>query len=216
MKKAVIFDLDGTLLDTLTDLTNAVNHILRSYSMPERSGAEIRSYLGNGAKHLIRCALPREFDDETLERYLAEYVEYYNAHSTVETKPYDGVSELLAELKKSGISTAIVSNKPDEVVRELSRQYFGDLIDFAIGDRSDIARKPSPDPVRFAMNALGCSKAIFVGDSEVDVLTAKNAGMTCISLTWGFRDRDQLEESGAEIFASNSEELRRAIWKNLE
>lgn len=215
IKKAVVFDLDGTLLDTLCDIANAVNHLLRSHGLPERSISEIREYLGNGARYLIARSLPCQFDDETFEEYLAEYVEYYNANSSVETKPYDGVPELLGGLKARGIYTAIVSNKPDGAVRELSRRYFGDLVDFAVGDRQDIARKPSADPVMYALKALGCHEAVFVGDSEVDVQTAKNAGLTCISLTWGFRDRDQLEKSGAEIFASNADELRNAIFENL-
>lgn len=215
MKKAVVFDLDGTLLDTLADLTHAVNHFLRSHSFPERSDAEVRSFLGSGAKYLIKCSLPYECDGETLEKYLREYVEYYNAHSNIETKPYDGVLELLRSLREKGIATAIVSNKPDAAVKELSREYFGDLIDFAVGDRADISRKPSPDPVHLALRTLGCSDAVFVGDSEIDVQTAKNAEIPCVCVTWGFRDKDQLIENGAEIFASSSEELKNAIFKSL-
>ena len=215
MKKAVIFDLDGTLLDTLADLTNAVNHLLRSHDMPQRSVAEVRSFLGNGAREVILMSLPEKLDDETFEKYLAEYVKYYRENSAIETKPYDGVLDILDELRAMGIATAVVSNKPDTAVRLLSEKYFGDRIDFALGDKVGIARKPSPEPVLYAMRELGCDSAVFVGDSEVDVLTARRAGLPCVSVTWGFRDRELLEECGAEVFAADALELKKAIFETL-
>ena len=214
-KPAVLFDLDGTLLDTLDDLTNAVNYILRKYAYPERTKREVRSFLGNGALALIKCSLPEDVGEEILQDRLAEYVEYYNAHSRIETKPYEGVLSFLEELKGKGIAVAVVSNKPDRAVKELCREYFGDLVTFAVGDRADIARKPSADPVKYAMTAIGCDKAVYVGDSEVDVLTAQNAGMPCISMTWGFRDRDVLEECGAKYFADNADELKKYVYDLL-
>lgn len=215
VKRAVIFDLDGTLLDTLADLTNAANHLLRSHNMPERSAAEVRSFLGNGARDLVLRALPERLDDETFEKYLAEYVKYYRENSAIETKPYDGVLDILDELRAMGIATAVVSNKPDAAVRLLSEKYFGDRIDFALGDKEGIAIKPSPEPVLYAMGELGCERAVFVGDSEVDVLTARRAGLPCVSVTWGFRDKELLEEHGADIFASDARELKAAIFEAL-
>ena len=214
-KNAVIFDLDGTLLDTLDDLTNAVNYFLESHGYPSIAKKTVRSYLGNGAAHLIKSAMPETVDDETFAKYVAEYAEYYRAHSSIETKPYDGVLDVLKELKSDGISVAVVSNKPDPSVKVLCRQYFGELVDFSVGDRPDIARKPSADPVILATKELGCERAVFVGDSEVDVLTANNAGMPCVSLTWGFRDRDVLEECGALHFADDAEELKEQIYRLL-
>ena len=214
--QAVIFDLDGTLLDTLDDLVNAVNHILRVHSFPERTRAELRSFLGNGARDLVKRSLPAKVDDEDFEKYLDEYVKYYNAHSKIETKPYPGVIDLLTELKSCGILTAVVSNKPDAAARSLCEEYFGPLVDFAIGDRPDIARKPSADPVKLAMKELGCDRAVYVGDSEVDVMTAANAGLSCVSLTWGFRDKDLLEKNGATCFADNVEQLKKHIRELLE
>ncbi len=209
---AVIFDLDGTLLDTLDDLANAVSYILKKYDFPERKRADIRRFLGNGARDLMRRSVPANIDGEDFEKILADYMEYYNAHSKIDTKPYPGVLELLSELKKNGIKTAVVSNKPDVTVNGLCREYFGDRLDFVLGDRPDIKKKPSADPILLAMKELGCERAVYVGDSEVDILAAKNAGLPCISLTWGFRDRELLEEQGATRFAGTAEELKKQIF----
>ncbi len=214
-KSAVIFDLDGTLLDTLDDLANAVSYILKKYDFPERKRADIRRFLGNGARDLMRRSVPANIDGEDFEKILADYMEYYNAHSKIETKPYPGVLELLSELKKNGIKTAVVSNKPDMTVKGLCKEYFGDRLDFALGDRPDIKKKPSADPILLAMKELGCERALYVGDSEVDILAAKNASLPCISLTWGFRDKELLEEYGATVFAGNSDELKDQIFKLL-
>lgn len=214
-KKAVVFDLDGTLLDTLDDLTNAVNYVLRAHSYPEISRDKVRGYLGNGARELIKKALPESVEGALFEEYLAEYVEYYGKHSRIETKPYEGVPELLRELKANGISVAVVSNKPDAAVRSLCLEYFGELVDFSVGDKEDIRRKPAADPVFYALKSIGCDRAVFVGDSEVDIETAANAGLPCISLTWGFRDRDMLEKNGATVFADDAETLRNEIIRLL-
>lgn len=214
-KKTVIFDLDGTLLDTLNDLTSAVNHTLRNHSFPERSADEIRRFLGNGAKHLIRCALPNSVGEDEFAEIFTEYKEYYNANSHIETRPYDGVPQLLKELKNKGFLIAVVSNKPDTAVRELCCVYFGDLVDMALGDRDDIQRKPSAEPVHYIMKKLDCDSAVFVGDSEVDIATAENAGLPCVSVTWGFRDRDVLEAHGAMALADNADELMKNILNLL-
>ncbi len=214
-KTAVIFDLDGTLLDTLADLTNAVNYILKKYRFPEISALDVRAFLGNGARELIRLSLPNDVSTEELEAYLEEYKSYYDAHSQIETKPYDGILELLEKLKRCGIKTAVVSNKPDRATNILCREYFGELIDFILGNREDVKKKPDAEPVMLAMERLGCNRAVFVGDSEVDVMTAKNADTPCICVSWGFRDRDLLEKYGAEIFASNAAELEFEIFNVL-
>lgn len=214
-KKAVIFDLDGTLLDTLDDLTNAVNYILRKYGYKERTSSDIRRFLGNGARYLMRRSVPENIDGEDFEKLLTEYMDYYNAHSKIETKPYPGILELLSELKENGIKTAVVSNKPDMTVRGLCKEYFGDRLDFVLGDRPDIKKKPAADPILLAMKELGCERAAYVGDSEVDVLAAKNAGQPCISVTFGFRDRDVLEENGGRYFADNADQLKDHIFELL-
>lgn len=210
---AVIFDLDGTLLDTLDDLVNAVNYMMRKHGFPERERTAIRRFLGNGARDLMRRSVPDNIDGEDFEKLLNEYMEYYNAHSQIMTKPYDGVLPLLAELKECGIKTAVVSNKPDMTVKGLCKEYFGDSLDFVLGDRPDIKKKPSADPILLAMKELGCDRAVYVGDSEVDILAAKNAKLPCISLTWGFRDRELLEAQGATCFAGTAEELKNQIFK---
>ena len=205
--KAVIFDLDGTLLDTLADLTDAVNYILVQYGYAEKSMQEIRSYLGDGAAYLIRRALPQSVTEDLFRTILEEYKKYYQAHSKIKTKPYEGIIQSLEALGERGWHIGVVSNKPDAAVRELCRDYFGSLVGFALGDKADINRKPAADPVLYAMKQMQCDRAVFVGDSEVDVLTARNAGMPCISVTWGFRDKDFLAERGATCFADSAEQL---------
>ncbi|MBQ8409841.1 MAG: HAD-IA family hydrolase [Clostridia bacterium] len=211
-KIVVIFDLDGTLLDTLDDIANAVNYMMRKHGFPERTRTAIRKFLGNGARDLMRRSVPTDVEGEDFEKLLAEYMEYYNAHSKILTKPYDGVLPLLAELKAGGIKTAVVSNKPDMTVKALCKEYFGNRLDFALGDRPDIKKKPSAAPILLAMKELGCERAVYVGDSEVDILAAKNADLPCISLTWGFRDRELLEEYGAAHFADTADELKKQIF----
>lgn len=206
-KKAVIFDLDGTLLDTLEDLTDSVNHMLMQYGYPEKSMREVRSYLGDGAAYLIRRALPQDIAEDLFQKILDEYKIYYQAHSKIKTKPYAGVLQTLKILCESGWYVGVVSNKPDAAVRELCREYFGDLVPFTLGDRADINRKPAADPVLYAMKQMQCDKAVFVGDSEVDILTAQNAKLPCISVTWGFRDKEFLAERGASCFADSAEQL---------
>lgn len=212
---AVLFDLDGTLLDTYLDLVNAINHMLEKYGYPKRSPEDVRRFLGNGAADLVHRSLPADVDAATEEVFLNEYKEYYNANSKIFTKPYDGVLDVMKSLRDRGIKVAVVSNKPDLTVRGLCLEYFGALADFSVGDRADIKRKPAADPLLFAMKRLGCDRAVYVGDSEVDVEAAKNACMPCVSVTWGFRDRDVLEDCGASVFADSAEELKREILSLL-
>jgi phosphoglycolate phosphatase len=216
VKQAVLFDLDGTLLDTLADLKNAVNYILNKYGYPEKSMEETKANLGFGAAELIKRSLPNDVDPDKFARCLEEYKAYYSAHSQVETAPYAGVIDVIRNLKSRGVKVAVVSNKPDLAVGALCRDYFDDLIDFSVGDRSDISRKPDAAPVRLAMKRLGCEKAIFVGDSEIDIKTANNAQIPCISVTWGFRDEKCLKEYGAKYFADTSEELEQLCRRLLE
>ena len=216
LKKAVLFDLDGTLLDTLADLKNAVNYILNKYGYPEKSLEETKANLGFGAAELIKRSLPNGVDSDRFAIYLEEYKAYYNAHSQIETAPYTGVLDVIRNLKGRGVKVAVVSNKPDLAVGLLCRDYFDGLIDFSVGDRADINRKPDAAPVKLAMEKLGCEKAVFVGDSEIDVKTAQNAKLPCVSVTWGFRDKQCLKEQGAEYFADTMEELEQLCLSLLE
>ena len=201
---AILFDLDGTLLNTLDDLTDAVNVTLAHFGCPERTAAQVRQFVGNGAERLIRLALPGTEKDPDVFQALSYFKDYYAAHTQVKTRPYEGILEALAEVRKE-YPVAIVSNKPDGAVKLLCKQYFADV--YALGESSLCPRKPAPDMVYTAMKDIGAERCIYVGDSEVDVLTAKNAGVPCLSVLWGFRDKDVLAEAGAAHFCEAPKDL---------
>ena len=201
---AILFDLDGTLLNTLEDLTDATNAALWHFGYPARTLEEVRQFVGNGAWRLIRLALPEDAGDQAVEEVLDWYKAYYAAHSQIKTRPYDGILEALAEVRKE-FPVAVVSNKPDEATKLLCARYFGEV--YALGESSRCPRKPAPDMVHRAMAEIGADRCIYVGDSEVDELTAKNAGVPCLSVLWGFRDREMLEENGAEHFCQDPSRL---------
>ena len=205
---AILFDLDGTLLNTLDDLADATNAALAHFDCPGRTTDEVRQFVGNGAERLIRLALPGNADDPAVSDVLAYFKDYYAAHSQVKTRPYDGIPEALIEVQTE-FPVAIVSNKPDNAVKILCSQYFGDV--FALGESSACPRKPAPDMVYKAMEAIGADRCIYVGDSEVDVLTAKNAGVPCLSVLWGFRDKEVLVEAGADNFCENPKDLLKIL-----
>ena len=205
MKTGILFDLDGTLLSTLEDLTDSVNYTLRHYGCPERSLEEVRSFVGNGAKRLIALSLPGKDTDPSVEEALAFYQDYYAAHAQIKTRPYDGILEALEEIRKE-FPVAVVSNKPDRATKPLCKEYFGEEI-FAMGESESCPRKPAPDMVWQGMAAIGVEKCVYVGDSEVDVITAQNAGVKCLSVLWGFRDRKTLEEAGATCFCDDPRKM---------
>ena len=213
--QTILFDMDGTILDTLEDLQSSVNHMREKYGYPPCSLDEVRRFVGNGAEMQMRRALGADADEETVAKALALYKPYYAAHCQIRTKPYAGVLELMATLKAEGFRLAVVSNKPDEAVRPLVAQHFGTLADIAMGETAQRRRKPAPDMVNDALAALGAdkSRAVYVGDSEVDIETARNAGIPCISVTWGFRDREQLLEAGAAELAADAGELHALLEK---
>ena len=208
MKTGILFDLDGTLLDTLQDLTDATNYALARFGYPPRTVEEVRRAVGNGAANQIRRSLPEGTPEETVQKILAVYKPYYTAHCQVRTKPYDGVPEALARIRET-YPVAIVSNKPDSAVKTLCADYFPGI--YALGETPDCPRKPAADMVKKAMAAIGVERCIYVGDSEVDVLTAKNAGVPCIAVLWGFRDRADLETAGDCHFCETPEELETII-----
>lgn len=209
----IIFDLDGTLLNTLEDLAAAVNYALEHCGQPMRSVDEVRQFVGNGIRNLMIRAVPQGEENPRFEEVFAAFKEYYGAHCNDKTCPYPGIKELLARLKADGYRLAIVSNKADFAVKELQKIYFAEEIEVAIGEKEGILRKPAPDTVNQALRELGSvrEEAVYVGDSDVDIQTAQNAGMPCVSVTWGFRDRDFLEKHGAENFADTAEELERCL-----
>ena len=198
MKTGILFDLDGTLLDTLEDLKDSVNATLRHFGYPERSLEEVRRFVGNGARRLMDLAVPAGAD---AAEALAYFQDYYRAHCQIKTKAYAGVPEALAALGEK-YPIAIVSNKPDAAVKTLCAQYFPGI--YARGESTDCPRKPAPDMVRKAMAEIGVEKCIYVGDSEVDVLTARNAGVPCLSVLWGFRGKEEMEAVGGEYFCDNT------------
>ena len=206
----VLFDLDGTVLDTLADLRNGVNYALRLFSFPEISLEDTRRFLGNGARQLISLSVPAGTPPEVTEQVLAAYVPYYQAHCRIETAPYPGIPELIAALRQRGIKVGIVSNKPDAAVQELSALFFPSQLDVSIGESPAVRRKPAPDTVFAALRALGredASSCVYVGDTEVDIETARSAGMPCISVSYGFRTEEELRASGAETLARSVSEL---------
>ena len=208
MKTGILFDLDGTLLDTLEDLLDATNYALRAHGWPERTLPELRGFVGNGAYNQMRLSAPEGTAPEAVQALLDTYKPYYTANCQHKTRPYPGIPEALALLKEK-YPIAIVSNKPDAAVKQLCADYFPGI--YALGETPDCPRKPAPDMVFKAMAAIGVEKCIYVGDSEVDVLTAKNAGGSCVSVLWGFRDREDLEEAGADYFCERTEEIAKKI-----
>ena len=207
--RAVIFDLDGTLLDTLDDLADAVNYALNAYGYPARTRDEVRLFVGNGVRLLMTRALPDGEENPQFEEVLTTFRTYYAAHSQCKTAPYAGILALLADLRRAGVRVAVVSNKFDAAVRALCAHYFGSLVEVAVGESPAVPKKPAPDTVLRAMQLLDVQPkdCVYVGDSDVDIETAKNAGIPCISVLWGFRDRACLAAHGATLFAENAAAL---------
>ena len=211
MFKVYIFDLDGTLLDTLGDLAASTNYALRTHGMPEHSIDDVRRFVGNGVRKLMERAIPGGAANPDFEATFATFRQYYMEHSLDTTKPYEGIPETLAELKRRGCRLAVVSNKMMAATQELCRYFFSDTIEVSIGENESqgIRKKPAPDTVFAALRKLGVGngEAVYVGDSDVDIQTAANAGLPCISVLWGFRDRDFLIQHGAKSFISAPSEL---------
>ena len=197
-----VFDLDGTLLETLKDLAASTNYALRTHNMPEHSIEDVRMFVGNGVKKLMERAIPNGIENPQFEDVYATFRQHYLEHNLDTTKPYEGIPELLAELKERGKKLAIVSNKFYAATQELARHFFPDTIEVAIGERENIKKKPAPDTVIEALRQLGASRetAVYIGDSDVDIMTAKNCDMPCASVLWGFRDKEFLMEHGATFF----------------
>lgn len=207
--KTYIFDLDGTLLSTLADLAASTNYALRTHHMPERSLDEVRRFVGNGVKKLMERAIPDGLNNPLFEETFATFRQHYMQHNLDTTQPYPGIMQLLEQLKAEGKNIAVVSNKFYAATRELCRHFFGDLVPVAIGEREDIRKKPAPDTVIEALRELGVDKegAVYIGDSDVDIMTAKNSGMPCVSVLWGFRDKEFLLEYGATTLISQPEDM---------
>ena len=209
MYKTYIFDLDGTLLNTLGDLAASTNYALRQYGMPEHTIDDVRRFVGNGVGKLIERAIPEGLANPQYEDVLATFRKHYMLHSLDTTAPYPGIESLLHSLRSHGCNVAVVSNTFYNATVELCRHFFADTVEVAIGERENIRRKPAPDTVFEAMRQLGVSgeDTVYVGDSDVDVATARNSGIPCISVLWGFRDRDFLIEHGATTFVNTPEDI---------
>ena len=209
MRKTIIFDLDGTLLDTLQDLCLSVNYALRRCGFPERSLEEVRTFVGNGVRMLIHRAVPQDTPQPEEEACFQEFRAHYVLHCQDHTRPYPGIGEMLKSLKEKGYRMSIVSNKLQAGVTELHQAWFQETIDVAVGESEGIRRKPAPDMVFRALSELGSTTddAVYVGDSDVDLETARQAGIPCISVLWGFRDRAFLSAHGASTFAVQPEEI---------
>lgn len=212
MKIGVLFDLDGTLLDTLEDLADATNYALGQFGCPERSLDYIRSVIGNGALRQITLALPEDTQLDPKE-VLAVYKKYYVNHCNIKTKPYPGILEALAVLQEK-YPVGIVTNKPHAAAAPLCAAHFPGV--FALGESPELPRKPNADMVRYAMEQLGVESCVYVGDSEVDIRTAENSGVKCLTVLWGLRSREELEKAGAEFFCEKAEDLPAAIEKILD
>lgn len=209
MYKLAVFDMDGTILDTLEDLKDSTNFALEKCGYPTRTYDEVRRFVGNGIRKLIERAVPEGLTVEQIDRVHEVFTEHYKVHCADKTKAYDGIKPLLEKLRASGVKTAVVSNKADYGVQELCKEYFDGLFDYAVGEREGIRRKPAPDAVNEALRVLGIDKseAVYIGDSDVDFETAKNAELPCISVLWGFRDEEFLREKGATLFVRDPAEI---------
>lgn len=209
----VIFDLDGTLLNTLEDIADSANYSLTQSGYPGRTLEEIRSFVGNGLGHLMELCLPDGKDNPHYEKCIADFRRHYYGNMQNKTKPYDGILELLKQLSEDNFKMAVVSNKFDQAAKKLTQDYFGNYINVSIGDSENVARKPAPDPVYKALEELGskAEKAIYLGDSEVDIETAKNSGLISVGAAWGFKGREFLKANGAEYVIDQPRELLNLI-----
>ena len=205
----IIFDMDGTVLNTLDDLTDSVNYVFSKFGLPARSRDEYRQFFGNGIGYAMKCAAPEGTPDSLIEEMIPVFKEYYDIHCLDKTGPYDGIIDLMKELRNSGCKMAIVSNKIDSAVKELNERFFSEYVSVAIGERPGVNRKPAPDTVFAALAELGSStdEAVYIGDSEVDLMTAKNSNLPCIAVLWGFRDKEFLIKNGASAFAKTPEDI---------
>lgn len=210
MYETIVFDLDGTLLDTLDDLTDSVNASLEKFNLPKRTKNEVRAFVGNGIAKLVERAAGEE-NKLLWQDVLTEFKKHYAVHCADKTAPYEGILPLLRALKARGIQTAVLSNKADFAVKSLAETYFEGLLQAAVGENEEagIRKKPAPDSLFSVMEQLSAEKetTVYVGDSEVDIQTAKNAGVDCICVTWGFRERKFLEEQGGRIFVDTPENI---------
>ena len=215
MKKyeLAVFDLDGTILDTLDDLTDSVNYALAHHGYPTRTKEEIRTFVGDGLLMLVRRAMAPEADEAVIQTVLATQKAYYKDHCADKTKPYEGIAELLEELKCAGYKLAVVSNKADYAVQILCEQYFPGMFHMTVGEKETVRKKPAPDSVYAVLDELQVEKerAVYIGDSEVDIETAKNAGLDAVLVTWGFRDTEFLLEKGAKTLADSVNDLKKAL-----
>lgn len=216
MHNTIIFDLDGTLLDTLDDLTTAVNYALRKHYLPKRSKDEVRQFLGNGMERLIELSVPKGKKTKNFKTILQDFKAYYLVNAITKTAPYPGIMDMLNTLKQKGFKLAIVSNKGYQAVSFLREYFFNETIDVAIGEKEGIRKKPFPDTVYEALSVLNEEKqnAYYVGDSEVDILTAKNAGMQCLSVSWGFRTKEELQFYDSDLIFDNPSDILNYIVDN--
>ena len=207
--KLAVFDMDGTILNTLEDLADSTNYALKANGLPERTIDEVRRFVGNGIRLIIERAVPTDTDKELTDKVFDTFKEYYKTHCAVKTRPYDGIKDVLLELRKAGCLTAVVSNKADFAVQDLCKDYFDNLFDFAIGEREGIKKKPAPDSVFEVLSKLNVEKddAVYIGDSDVDFATSVNAGMDVIMVGWGFRDAEFLREKGVKRIIKQPSEI---------
>ncbi len=215
IKKAVIFDLDGTLLDTLEDLADSLNYVMEKYSCPVHTIEEVRGFVGNGIRNLVKRAVPAGTPQELAEEMYQCYIRYYKDHCMIKTKPYEGITDMLKSLRGSGIRTAVLSNKADSAVQELTQSMFSGCFDLAMGAKDGIELKPARAMMDIALKELSvtAADAVYVGDSDVDIQFARNSEMDCVSVTWGFRSRSLLIESGASVLADSPAELLECITR---
>lgn len=213
--KIAIFDMDGTILNTLDDIADTMNYCLKKYDMPLRSIDEVRSFVGNGIRRLIELAVAEGTSPEIIDEIFECFIGYYKEHCAIKTKPYEGICEVIAQIKAAGIKTAVVSNKADAAVKALCEDYFKGLFDYSVGDKEGQRRKPYPDSVFETIQYFGLTKedAVYIGDSDVDFQTAQNAGTDVIMVGWGFRDEADLLALGAESVIHNPEEILSKIFE---
>ena len=211
-----VFDMDGTILYTLDDICNGVNETLVRHGLPRRDIDSIRRNIGHGIRHEIESSVPEGTDESVIDAVFHDFHAWYEVHCNDNTRPYEGIVELLQSLKEEGIRCAVVSNKADYAVKALSDIHFRGLMEASVGEMEGIARKPAPDEVDEVLRLIGVDrkKAVYIGDSEVDIETARNAGMDCIAVSWGYRDRWMLEASGAKVIADNVEQLKHLLLES--